>query len=473
MNFYKLLNELTDQEVKKANRAEQKRHGKLSFGPMFKSPRTIIKKMKINDDLLLNQYNLLRSNNKTNINNDNIENALKITLRQKSKQKIKDIDVENNKVFLDDGRETKITKLISKLDNENEYYIVISHDPHDIAGMSTDKSWSSCTNIRKGSYKDLPFKEIKSGGMVAYLMMGKSKDIQKVMNDHKENGLFQRNAVSRISIRRFEGREYNYRMGYKDFIFMPEVKCYDVVGGTDVLNKTKFQEVVKDALEENNKHTTDFNIATYHRKGHEYSDTFGKERKLNYYNPKTINNLPEHAQLEIIAKSRTGEPVKYIKKPSADVMLKAIKIHPGRLYHFKDMELPEKVLKYVSKNPISLMNNYYLYHKDKDIPEKVLLNMIKADSGVIRKLKDFNLPLKVQKKIIDMHPYDIKYIKHPLKVIQDLSLSKDLNTMKYIKPEDLDDDIKKKYMNKYNAKKKEFDKDDKKISKFVNDNFTL
>jgi len=473
MKYYKLLTELTDKETKQANRASQKRPLRLSFGPIFKSARTVIKTMKINDDLLLRQYNLLRSNNASDINVDTIQHSLENTLKQKSKQKIKDIDVSNNKAVLDDGREMKITKLISKINNENEYYIVISHDPHDIAGMSTDKSWSSCTNIRDGAYKSLPFKEIKSGGMVAYLMMGIPKDMQKVMNDHKENGLFQQNAISRISIRRFENRNYNYRTGYNDFIFMPETRCYDVVGGTDVLKKTKFQETVKDSLEENNKMTTDYNVATYHRKGGEYSDTFGKERKLQYYNPKTINDLPEQDQLEIINKSENGEPVLHIKNPSADVMLKAIKKHSGRLFHFKDMELPDKVLKYVSKEPISLMNNYYLYHKDKDIPENVLMNMIKSDDTVIRKLKDFNLPEKVQKKIISVNPLNIKYIKTPLTSIQDLALSKNLQSMKYIDPKDLDKTIKNKYIKQYNLKKKDFNKEDKEISKFVDDNFKL
>lgn len=59
--------------------------------------------------------------------------------------------------------------------------IVYSRDPVDIAGMSTDRGWTSCMNLDKGGYnKDVPT-EIKNGAIIAYLVRNSDRNIDKPM----------------------------------------------------------------------------------------------------------------------------------------------------------------------------------------------------------------------------------------------------------------------------------------------------
>jgi len=58
--------------------------------------------------------------------------------------------------------------------------IVISRHPYDIAGMSTGRGWTSCTDLEKGGYtKDNIVDEIKFGTLVAYLVKKEDKNINK------------------------------------------------------------------------------------------------------------------------------------------------------------------------------------------------------------------------------------------------------------------------------------------------------
>ena len=47
--------------------------------------------------------------------------------------------------------------------------LVISHNSEDIGAMSTGRDWTSCMNLVDGMYKETPLKQVKYGGMVAYL----------------------------------------------------------------------------------------------------------------------------------------------------------------------------------------------------------------------------------------------------------------------------------------------------------------
>ena len=59
---------------------------------------------------------------------------------------------------------------------ENEYHIIISQDPHDVARASHERRWGSCLNIGSGpgdgdagSNAQTIFCEVQDGGMIAYL----------------------------------------------------------------------------------------------------------------------------------------------------------------------------------------------------------------------------------------------------------------------------------------------------------------
>ncbi len=85
-----------------------------------------------------------------------------------------------------DGRTFRIGKILNKLNlqdllkifNEDpnravqnkNFLICISKHPYDIAGMSTDRGWTSCMNLENGEPKDYIEGEIKEGTVIAYLI---------------------------------------------------------------------------------------------------------------------------------------------------------------------------------------------------------------------------------------------------------------------------------------------------------------
>ncbi len=92
-----------------------------------------------------------------------------------------------------DGRTFRIGKVLNKLGYENllktfnedpnravqnkNFLICISKHPYDIAGMSTDRGWTSCMNLEDGINKSFVLEEIKEGTIIAYLIDEKDKNI--------------------------------------------------------------------------------------------------------------------------------------------------------------------------------------------------------------------------------------------------------------------------------------------------------
>ncbi len=64
---------------------------------------------------------------------------------------------------------------------ENDFLICISKHPYDIAGMSTDRVWTSCMdlNIDKNQNNKHIKEEIKEGTVIAYLISPQDKNIKK------------------------------------------------------------------------------------------------------------------------------------------------------------------------------------------------------------------------------------------------------------------------------------------------------
>ena len=96
------------------------------------------------------------------------------------------VKTENGRV-----RQIKIGKLLSPATaqifandpvrgatRQSKKLVVISRHPYDIAGMSTDRGWSSCMNLRKDrNNKHFVPLDIKAGSVVAYLINAKDKNI--------------------------------------------------------------------------------------------------------------------------------------------------------------------------------------------------------------------------------------------------------------------------------------------------------
>lgn len=68
-------------------------------------------------------------------------------------------------------------RLTSKLDTK-KLMIVLSNHSYDIAGMSTDRKWTSCMNIITGSNAKWVKEDIKWGTVVAYLIEADDKNIE-------------------------------------------------------------------------------------------------------------------------------------------------------------------------------------------------------------------------------------------------------------------------------------------------------
>jgi hypothetical protein len=86
--------------------------------------------------------------------------------------------------ILTSAGETGLLKKFNERNNgkvaakDDDYTVVISRHPYDIAGMSTDREWSSCKNLRDGVNKHFIPSEIDAGAMIAYVV--RSEDVEKV-----------------------------------------------------------------------------------------------------------------------------------------------------------------------------------------------------------------------------------------------------------------------------------------------------
>ena len=129
---------------------------------------------------------------------------------------------------------------------ENEFLILISQNPHDVASMSTGRDWTSCMELGEGSHHEDVFCEIEKGGLVAYLI--------------NKNDLEIESPLARVHIRRFENREGKS-------VAIPENSVY----GNQVQG---FYQSIQQWLKEKQ---GDIQPGIYKRQGGEYSDNFGDD----------------------------------------------------------------------------------------------------------------------------------------------------------------------------------------------------
>lgn len=82
---------------------------------------------------------------------------------------------KNNKDLLEAFNNDK-TRVRAK---SAENIVVISRHPHDVAGMSTDRGWTSCMNIRDGFNRRYVLNDVKAGTLIAYLVKKDDTNIKK------------------------------------------------------------------------------------------------------------------------------------------------------------------------------------------------------------------------------------------------------------------------------------------------------
>lgn len=117
-------------------------------------------------------------------------------------------------LFMKDNERTKVRKFL----------ICISRHPYDIAGMSTNRNWTSCTNLVSGSNRHYIYGHSRNGNLIAYVIREEDKNITK--------------PLSRINILRYDNIEDK-----SDYILIAHDESY----GTRFRN---FSETVQAYIDE-------------------------------------------------------------------------------------------------------------------------------------------------------------------------------------------------------------------------------
>ncbi len=145
--------------------------------------------------------------------------------------------------------------------------LVISHNSEDIGAMSTGRDWTSCMNLVDGIYKDTPLKQVKYGGMVAYLIFDDDKNIE--------------HPIARIAIKRLVNE-----LDKNAYIFVSENRVY---GEIDTAKNANMSEKLNQLLEKSNK-ITGKSSGIYNRKDEDsYSDS--KINNIVKLTPKNVNEI--------------------------------------------------------------------------------------------------------------------------------------------------------------------------------------
>lgn len=184
------------------------------------------------------------------------QEKINVVLEKLKNQQIQELEEQDKieKILNLEYKKDKIIKFFNELiqtfydseyrrgKKESSFKIAISQNPHDVAKMSTDRGWKSCMELQKGEHREDVYREVESGGIVAYLIRPNDLDIQRPM--------------ARIHIRRFLN-------DLGENIAIQEETVY----GSDIPG---FSEAVAKWLKEKQPNITP---GLYRRKGGEWSDS--------------------------------------------------------------------------------------------------------------------------------------------------------------------------------------------------------
>lgn len=148
--------------------------------------------------------------------------------------------------------------------------VAITHHPHQVAGMSTDRGWTSCMHMYDGCNANYLEKDIKHGTHAAYLVHKDDKNIE--------------NPIARIAIKPFTSER-----GHT--ILRPEEKTY----GT---GNSAFEHTVR---EWTNTHFPMREDSTYHIHGDVYQDS--SNATFEAHNPESTEHHKTNATKVLAAES--------------------------------------------------------------------------------------------------------------------------------------------------------------------------
>jgi len=302
---------------------------------------------------------------------------------------------------------------------QDEYMVVISRHPYDIAGMSTDRGWVSCMNLRDGINRHYVAVDVKEGTIIAYLVKTTDIDIK--------------NPVGRISIKPF------IELNTREIVFGAEDRVY----GTDVpgfkktvinwVNYTNKKIITKDMIlaqlapgiyPDSNKIskpkvlTKDPNIKTVIKNPKAILDietpseevqlaAISQDGNMIRYIIDSIGGNPSE-KVQLVAVEENGSAIRYIKNPSERVQLAAVKNDGHALRYIiaaigglpseevqlaavkKSPYMIEDIIAVISGNPseqvqlAAVMNNGLAIQDIVNPSERVQLAAVKNNGAAIR-----------------------------------------------------------------------------------------
>jgi len=297
------------------------------------------------------------------------------------------------KSFVNDPSRTA-SKKISQM-------VVISRHPYDIGGMSTDRGWSSCMNLKGGSRNAYVPMDIEAGTLIAYVTDSNDKNLK--------------NPMGRILYKPFVNLKGETYFVSSDAVYgsipWPARKVIENwiedfnkkrgVKGLFVIDQRVYKEVSKSSIEIG-----------------EVSEVERAILNKDFKKLKKFKDLPEYIQLAAIEQSALS--FKFIRNPTDKVKLEAVRKDPSAIEFIKD---PSEELQIIAvklswtailaiKNPI----------------EKVQLMAVAEHPSVLRSLK--NPSEKVQAIAIAKSPHLISYIENPSENIQMIA-AKNMNPVSF------------------------------------------
>lgn len=348
--FDKLYNlifeELTDKQKKDVDFFAAKRDIDLTFGPIFKEERTYFPIEQTNLNVLETPREIQYLLDQEGYYCPDYRQGYAYKKEDNLKNKpVKLIKVLHKSLSYNPDKFNQLKKefderLKSNRKENIKCLICITHNPYDIAGMSTDRNWTSCMNLETGCHKQTAYRQVQYGGMCAYLIKEDDKDIKE--------------PIARIAIKRFvHHNEDKHKFAdmfdqkeKKSFIFVAEPKIY---GDEHFGKEIQFDVQVNEILEKSNKLTKKDKTIVY-RNLDNYSWT---DRETDEYiditNPKFDQFIKKHPnrinwrELVRLQKLPVDFILKYFHKFEEDDLI---------LYQTLNDQILEKILEYFP-------NSYY------------------------------------------------------------------------------------------------------------------
>jgi len=372
-----IMEELTQDQKKLVDTYTNKRSFDLSFGPMFKSPRTYFE-LSTNNLIVIPvptdiQYLLDQEGYYCPDYRKGYVYKKDDKLKNKPVKLIKVLDKslkDNPDKFLFNQLKKEFDERLGTSRKETvKCMLCITYDPYDIAGMSTDRSWTSCMNLSTGMFKDTPLKQVQYGGMCAYLIKEDDKEIN--------------HPIARIAIKRLVGENGT-------FIFMSEDRIY---GDEQFAIDLHMPEKVEEILNKSNKITGKDETVFTRKDDNSYSNK--NITSVINYNKLDINKLSKE-QIDALSKD-SNIPFDFVMEHGDKLnLLEYFKTHVISLKDDKDVTNFNKLyFKYKNK-----IDKTQLFNEVMFLPKEVINDLIKSDLDFSTLYKNTN---KLDENILEQH----------------------------------------------------------------------